>query len=445
MGGLESNVTTDWHQIAYQSLRIDWADVANSAHPRPVFAAIICVVLVCVCIYFAVAPSPVRLTHAANTVLVRRHSRTSSKVATNVPLSSLVRSACPSLAHGRFFPTPWLVSGHLQTLYAGLVSKFPELRANYDRELFDLPDGGLIAIDWNKNHKDMPATSPILILLHGLAGGSRETYICDLVPYALRDNYRVAALNFRGCGNTEITTPQLYSAAHTADLRALINHIHQSYPLAPLVGIGFSLGANILLKYVGEESTKCPLIACVSVANPYDLNLGINGLHSSFIGKQLYSKVMTQSLIGIYKRHRNMFEKNPQHPQFSDPLSPNQILNAKYLPDFDEAATRRVFGYRTVSEYYRMGSSAQYIPDLAIPTLMLSDLDDPIALSSSIPLADALGNPYVILATTRNGGHLGWFEGIFFPKRWFPTPVMEFVNALVEVNFHAVVAYTNQV
>ncbi|KAI8606921.1 Alpha/Beta hydrolase protein, partial [Chytriomyces sp. MP71] len=231
-----------------------------------------------------------------------------------------------------------------------------------------------------------------------------------------------------------IQTPQLYSGSYTDDVRLIIRHIHERNPASTLIGAGFSLGANILMKYVGEEGERCLLSSAVSVANPFDLHLGLVGLHSTWLGKEVYSKVMTRSLIDIYKRHRNKFEKSPDHPTHSGPIESHKILKARYLPDFDELATRRIFGFRSVSEYYRMGSSAQYLPDVRIPCLLLSDLDDPIAQRSAIPVADVLGNPYLVLATTRCGGHIGWFEGWVVPTRWFPTPVMEFVNAIVDVS-----------
>ncbi|KAJ3262715.1 hypothetical protein HDU77_000231 [Chytriomyces hyalinus] len=399
----------------------------SSVRSDPLMLA--CLAVVLTALYLLAMPSTPRITHARDTVQLLVTQRDKH---TRVSLAALVKSQCPSLKRP-FYPTPLLFNGHMQTFWAAAISKMPDLRADYDREMLDLPDGGLVAIDWAPRfHTELPSNSPIIIMLHGLAGGSRETYVLDFVPHALKHGYRVAALNFRGCGGVEIQTPQLYSGSFTDDVRHIVKYIHQQNPLAPLVGVGFSLGANILMKYVGEEGKNCLLTTAVSVGNPFDLHIGLAFLHSTWIGKELYSKVMTQSLIQIYKKHQNRFEKSPNHPTHTGPIQTSKILNAKYLPDFDELATRRVFGFRSVSEYYRMGSSAQYIPDVAIPTLLLSDLDDPIAVREAIPVADVLQNPNIILAVTQRGGHLGWFEGIFAPKRWFPTPVIEYVNAVVQ-------------
>jgi predicted alpha/beta-fold hydrolase len=106
-----------------------------------------------------------------------------------------------------------------------------------------------------------------------------------------------------------------------------------------------------------------------------------------------------------------------------------QIESSKIITEFDEAVTRRVFGFRTVHEYYRKGSSAQYVPDIEIPGLLFSALDDPIAHQEAIPVHEVWGNPNIILATTSKGGHIGWFTGFFRPQRWFAKPVGDFFHA----------------
>ncbi|KAI9350295.1 Alpha/Beta hydrolase protein [Obelidium mucronatum] len=301
-----------------------------------------------------------------------------------------------------------------------------------------MPDGGVVAIDWAVP-EDVDKTSLIVILFHGLAGGSNETYICEQTFSLLEKGHTVACLNYRGSNGLPLKTPQLYAGSYTADVRLIIKHIKQAHPQSPLIGVGYSLGANILVKYVGEEGAHCPLIACVSVANPFDFNVGINFLHSSFLGR-LYSRIMTRELVSIFNQHLHMFpsslDSSSRTVGFEDtpPVSPTKVKSSRFLTDFDEQLTRRVFGYRTVNEFYRMGGSAQYIPDVRIPTLLLNALDDPVALSNAIPVADIVANPFTILATTRCGGHLGWFESLFGfgtgYKRWFTRPVLEFVEAI---------------
>ncbi|KAJ3130790.1 hypothetical protein HK100_007480 [Physocladia obscura] len=373
----------------------------------------------------------VTLTHAADTALIGVFDGT--KVI-KTPLLALIRRKCPALIKGTFRPTAWLKGGHIQTIWAAILQKIPDSRVKYDREILDLPDGGIVAIDWAPlNHREMPKDSPIIVLMHGLSGGSFETYIQDQIPGALANGYRVAALNYRGCGGIEIRTPKLYGGSYTEDVRQILKYIHAKNPVSLLVGIGYSLGANILLKAVGEDGDKTPLVCAISVANPYDLNLCLNFLHNSVVGR-VYSRALTKAILEVFSNHLHVFKKNPNFHSHSAPIDVSQVMRAKFVNDFDEAASRRMFGFRSVSEFYRMGGCAQYIPDIKIPTLLLSDLDDPIAIRAAIPYADVIQNPLVLLATTRGGGHIGWFQGMFFPKRWFPEPVMQFAKAMIDAH-----------
>ncbi|ORY48247.1 alpha/beta-hydrolase [Rhizoclosmatium globosum] len=376
--------------------------------------------------------------HARETVGILHNDKHFDKLKlkpTRTQLHSIVVKQCPALK--KFTPTPLLFNGHLQTAAAGVISKLPYKKPDYKREVLTLPDGGLVAIDWATPLEPTP-DAPIIILFHGLAGGSNEPYICETALAALEQGYRVAALNYRGSNNLSLTTPQIYAGSYTEDVRLIVRHIKSKNSTCPLIGIGYSLGANIILKYVGEEGSNCPLLTAVSVANPHDFNLGINLLHSTFLGR-FYSRIMTHELINIFNKHAHMFEnKDVQAPLQSEPISPTKVKSASFLHDFDEHLTRRVFGYRSVNEFYRMGGSAQYVPDVAIPMLFLNSSDDPIALNTAVPVADVLQNPHIVLAMTKCGGHIGWFESLFgFGKgyrRWFVKPVLQYVKAIVDAH-----------
>ncbi|KAJ3348252.1 hypothetical protein HDU83_001439 [Entophlyctis luteolus] len=348
----------------------------------------------------------------------------------HVRLADLVHTECPSLRAG-FTATPWLASGHLQTVYTRVWASECD-NVHYAREPISLPDGGVVAIDWAPlDHRNLPPTTPIIVLLHGIGGGSRDKYILDMIPEILKRGYKAAALNSRGCNGLEIETPQIYSGSWTSDVRAMIHHIRSKFGTdTPIVGVGFSLGANIMTKYVGEDSNRCVLDALVSVANPYDFLVTSSFLEATWIGREVYSRAMANSVVSVFKKHANMlFSKMPN--SFSSPMSLSTVTNVQYLREFDQHVTRSMFGYRSASEYYRSASSVQYLADISIPSLLLSDLDDPIALRPSVPYDDVRANPNIVLALTRRGGHIGWFEGWIKPRRWFPKPILEFSQAII--------------
>ncbi|KAJ3046088.1 hypothetical protein HDV00_003838 [Rhizophlyctis rosea] len=293
--------------------------------------------------------------------------------------------------------------------------------------MLHLPDGGNIAVDWCPGPSVKPFDeTPCVVICHGLTGGSHEDYVQNLVEVVTRTRgYRAVVCNFRGCAKTELTSMHLYSAGYTDDLDYAVEYISRKLPNAPLFGVGFSLGANVILKYVGECGSSCRFVGAASIGNPFDLLASSHALHRTWIGRYLYSWTLAQSLIQMFRRHMHHFVNASEFDM-------EQIMKARSIIEFDDQVTRRAFKYRTVHEYYRRGSSAQYVPDVAIPTLLLSALDDPVASSEAIPYYEAMSNPHVLLATTDRGGHLGWFEGIW-PRRWFAEPVTQFATVVIEV------------
>ncbi|KAJ8323450.1 hypothetical protein QVD99_005160 [Batrachochytrium dendrobatidis] len=394
--------------------------------------------------------SPVKLQMPQRPASIRRWNPQTCQVE-SIPFDTLVQSTCPHLATAGlnvFHPHPLLPGGHLQTMYAAIYKRTSAQSVKYSREIVDMPDGGIISLDWhfpNSGSDDLQAgfdslngttisstKQPLLMVLHGLTGGSHETYVQDIVEEVALSGVSSVVMNFRGCSKTPLTSPQLYSGAWTGDLAHCIRHIQSKVPNSSLVGCGFSLGSNILVKYIGETGLNCPLVGAVSVGNPFDLLGGMRALQRSWIGHNIYSPTMTKNLSKLFNSHAHNFKDAKE-------LDLDGIRDAKSIIDFDEACTRRAFNYHTAEDYYRDASSAQYVPSIAIPTLMLSAKDDPVSSSELWPWRECLYNPHVILATTSRGGHLGWFEAkwsnVLSPaRRWFAKPVGEFISCIFKAD-----------
>ncbi|KAI9209501.1 Alpha/Beta hydrolase protein [Polychytrium aggregatum] len=385
-------------------------------------------------IYMQIVRSPVVLTHAHETIHIPIVDPDTHRIR-RMPLSEFVKKHCPGLYGPKavYHPTLWLSNGHLQTIFTSFYNDKMK-NANYfnngfryERDHLQLPDGGNIALDWCPGPNRHPFDeTPIVVILHGLTGGSHESYIKDLVREVTKgpQYYRCVVVNFRGCAGTKLTTSQLYCAAYTGDIKFALDYIRRKCPESPLIGIGFSLGANIILKAVGEMGSDCPFIAAISVGNPYDLLISSRALHRSLVGK-IYSAAMTVSLKSLFRSHIDAIKDQ-------ELIDPDHVLKARRITDFDDRATRIAFRYRTVDEYYRLGSSAPHIPNVRVPLLCLHAIDDPIAHKEALPYHEIRSNPYAILATTQQGGHLGWWSGNFTIKRWFPGPVHEFITAMFE-------------
>ncbi|KAI9486060.1 MAG: Alpha/Beta hydrolase protein [Benjaminiella poitrasii] len=374
--------------------------------------------------------SQVKLFHNSNPVEICLPNAGNRKIA----LTDYISETCPSLVGPKavYNPTPYLFNGHLQTGYASYYNHSPTVNAvTYERELVDTPDGGTFALDWTRTKEDLEKyETPTLVVLHGLTGGSHESYIRCLLEVVTFPpfNYRAVVMNSRGCANSEITTPQMYSGGYTDDLRVAIAYIQKRLPPGtPLVGIGFSLGSNILVKYLGEEGEKTPLKAAISVANPFDFKLSMARLNESYLGRKVYSAKMAQNLKRTFARHMDVLVKGGK-------INPDEVMAAQTIREFDEACTRKMFDYSTVNQYYQDASSRRLIEDVKIPLLCLNALDDPVATAECIPYDKIEANPNIVLATTDYGGHLGWFENIRYPTRWVVKPLTEFIVAMFQAH-----------
>ncbi|CAO3629636.1 unnamed protein product [Mucor hiemalis] len=350
---------------------------------------------------------------------------------TSVPFHDYLAQSCPSLfgPDARFTPTPYLRSGHLQTMYSSIYDgSSTKNDITYERQILEFDNGGVASLDWTVPLTPLPENTPTVVVLHGLTGGSHENYIRGLLQIICRPpiNYRAVVYNARGCGFTNVNTPQLFNASITSDIREALRHIQKQVgEHTPLIGIGFSLGSNILVKYLGEEMEKTPLIAAISVGNPYDLLSSGKVIDQGFFTRKVYSYRMAQNLKNIFLRNKDVMMTHGE-------IVLEEVVAAKTIREYDDACTKKMSNYTTVNNYYRDGSCARVIEHVRVPLLCINALDDPVSVHHCIPVDEIKVNPYIILAATKHGGHLGWFEHTFRPSRWVDKPISEFIVAMFQ-------------
>ncbi|WCJ18477.1 alpha/beta-Hydrolases superfamily protein [Euphorbia peplus] len=340
-----------------------------------------------------------------------------------------VASKC-SVLHGRFCPTPWLSSPHLQTTFLSLCGKSPTF--SYTRRLFKATDGGTLALDWltpaaveegvsNKSDALLQdEKAPIVIVTPGLTSDSSAAYIKNIAFAMARKGWNVVVCNHRGLGGIPITSDCFYSAGWTEDLRSIIEHIHSQYPEAPLYAVGTSIGANILVKYLGEQGLEIPLTGAAAVCSPFDLLVCDRFMNRRFVQK-LYNRALAIGLQGYAQLH---------HAVMSRLIDWESVKLSRYLRDFDKHATRVLAKFETVDTYYRRSSCVNFIGNVSVPLLCISALDDPVCSREAIPWDECRANENIILATTEHGGHLAYYEGITANSMWWVRAVDEFLQVL---------------
>ncbi|KAK4032731.1 Alpha/Beta hydrolase protein [Parachaetomium inaequale] len=354
---------------------------------------------------------------------------------------------------------PLLFNGNLQTMWTAVKEHGPPIY--YRRRIFDADHKtytGTFTVDFAVDpHQDVeeslpPRTAffseddfakigsddsrPMLIVLHGLSGGSHEIYLRHAIAPLVMDggDWEVCVVNARGCANSKVTSGVLFNARATWDVRQVINWARQTFPNRPLFGLGFSLGANILTNYVGEEGANCPLKAAISVGNPFDLEVANKALQRTMLGK-VYSRVMGTNMKKLINTHKDAVL---QHTN----LNYDRIQNVTYLHEFDREVQTVTWGYPTENAYYRDASSSDAVLAIRIPFLAISALDDPIAVYDAIPFQEFTQNPYTVLVTTSLGGHLSWFE--IGGGRWHARPICNFLNHMAtEINLDAIIPNAN--
>eukprot|EP00850_Spirogloea_muscicola_P003263 SM000013S26432 [mRNA] locus=s13:381294:386850:- [translate_table: standard] len=342
------------------------------------------------------------------------------------PDSHVAKAVLPhcSELYKKIWLTPWLCSPHFQTAFLHFAVHAPSI--DYRRELLKTPDGGTLALDW----ADPPAggkeglhagsdRTPVVVLVPGLTSDSQSGYILQTVKGLLQLGWQVLVTNHRGLGGVSLTSDTFYNAGWTEDLRCIINHVRELKPNGAVVAVGTSLGANILVKYLGEEGSNTPLLAAATVGNPWDLLVCDRWMHRKHLQK-FYNAALAIGLKGFANLHKDIFSRIANW---------DYLFQSQTIREFDDRITRICGNFETVDTYYRKSSCAPYVSGVGIPLLCISALDDPICTKEAIPWDECRANPNVILVTTQAGGHLAYLEGITAHTMWWMSPMFKFLAA----------------
>ncbi|MCO5610589.1 hypothetical protein L7F22_064828 [Adiantum nelumboides] len=349
------------------------------------------------------------------------------------PTSSIASQVLPQcrILFQRYLPTPWLCSSHLQTAFLHFFGRPPQFE--YHRKLCRTPDGGTIALDWlfpkpgtesgkavSSFEHDRMRETRIVVVIPGLTSDSADAYVKHLAHSLAVSGWRVVIANHRGLGGVPITSNQFYNAGWTEDLRRIISHVHQAYPTAPIFAVGTSIGANILVKYLGEEGDSTPLGGAAAICCPWDLLVCDRFICREWV-QRFYDKILAFGLRSYAAVHQMVLS------QIADW---DLISKSRSVRDFDNHCTCVVGQYETVDTYYRKNSSAAYLHSVSVPLFCLSALDDPVCTKEAIPWDECRVNANVVLGITKHGGHLAFFEGLTANSIWWVRATTEFLENL---------------
>lgn len=296
----------------------------------------------------------------------------------------------------QFKPAWWLRNSHLQTLWPVLLRKrklHPAIHLM--RERLELPDGDFLDLDWvNKD-----AQGPIIILLHGFEGSIQSHYAKGMLNAMHQQGWRCVFMHFRGCSGEDNRLQRGYHSGDTSDLAYLVNSLQFQEPHTPLAAIGYSLGGNILLKWLGETGSMNPLKAAIAISVPFELKKAATRVQAGF--SRFYQWYFLHCLLKRLQR---------KHAKVPAPVDLSAVNRVHSLREFDEVFTAPVYGFHDAEEYYASASSRQYLRFIQVPTLLLHAKDDPFMTADVVPLNDEL-SPYVKMELCEKGGHVGFVAG----------------------------------
>lgn len=323
-------------------------------------------------------------------------------------------------APGAFHPAPLLGHPDAQTIFANLWR--PRPGPPVARERWELPDGDFLDLD---RATGLPPGAPVAVLCHGLEGSSEAPYVRGLARALHRRGVAALCLNFRSCGPELNRLPRTYHSGETSDLGHVVERLAAERPGRPVVVAGFSLGGNVVVKYLGEQGDRRPdaLRGGAAISVPFDLAASGRVLDGPGAITWLYRQRFMRSLV------RKALAKARQHPGRYDPAA---VARATTFAEFDELVTAAVHGFASRADYYARASSGQFVAGVRRPLLLLSAADDPLVPERSHPLAAARGNPAVTFTVTPRGGHTAFVDGSpLRPGFWAERAAADYLAALV--------------
>jgi predicted alpha/beta-fold hydrolase len=323
------------------------------------------------------------------------------------------------LYHSKFKAAWWLSNPHLQTVAAKWLRR-KESVFTLD-ETIELPDDDFVDIAWTER-PDSSTRRPIVVILHGLEGSVDSHYAIGMLKAIKQQGWIGLLMHFRGCSGRPNRKGRSYHSGDTGDLEHLTSLLLQRYPLCPLSIVGFSLGGNVLTRYLAKHSNN-PFLAAVVICAPLHLascskriNQGMSKFYQKYLLNQL--KKSTQQKISL---------------KLLSEISAQQVSNIKNMREFDQIITAPLNGFHSADDYYEQVSGSYVLPKIKQPCLLIHAADDPFLSHQHIVPAQALPET-MQFEICRQGGHVGFITGNnpLQPKYWLeqrvPAYLAEHIN-----------------
>jgi len=320
----------------------------------------------------------------------------------------------PLIASSIYRP-PWrLANGHLLTILPVLFRRVTPITC--ERERIETPDGDFLDLDWNREQH----SESLVIITHGLEGNSANASVQGMAAAFHRTGWDTLAWNLRGCSGEMNHLLRTYHSGAWEDLQCVINHASGAYRQIAL--IGFSIGGNLTLKYLGDHGTSInPAIkGAVAFSVPCDLASSALALES-----RINSIYMNHFLRDLRRKIRE------KAAAFPEGISTEGLNHIRTFREFDGAYTAPLNGFLSAEDYWARASSKPSLTGITVPTLLVNALNDPFLGPECFPRQEVESNPHLYLELPESGGHLGFIT--LGNEYWSETRAVEFCRRVLGV------------
>ena len=322
----------------------------------------------------------------------------------------------------KFVPAWWLPDGHSQTLWR----KFsPPATISQRRQRIELKDGDFIDVDWASAAEiEHSPDKTIVFILHGLCGCSSSPYIVALQSLLNANGIASLAMNFRGCSGEFNRLARAYHSGGSEDVEEVFGKILEQYPEHNYVFVGYSLGANVLLKWLGEIQAHPRIKKAVAVSTPFSLENCSKAMLKG--ASRFYGSYFVRRLLSDFNAKQKHFEATDKAEQAQQIKDLGAAQNIATIWEFDDKITAPLHGFTGAEDYYRKCSSLGFLDAIGSETLLIQSLNDPLIPGNSIPDSKMLA-PQVKLQLTQKGGHVGFISGN--SGNWLEQTILTFIQA----------------
>ncbi|MEJ2142369.1 MAG: hydrolase [Gammaproteobacteria bacterium] len=305
----------------------------------------------------------------------------------------------------------WCSNPHCQTIFPTFFRKPVQIELNEERLI--TADNDFLDIAYPDDND-----GDLVLVFHGLEGSLQSHYSRGMLKALYDTGLYPVFMHFRGCSGEANKTTRRYYSAETSDPTFLLDTFQQRYPERNIYAVGFSLGGNMLLKWLNDLGEQTPIQKAVAISVPFDLSIcdkrlqhGLSRIYLKHLLDRLHEGIRLKYDAGLF------------------PHNYKKAMNSKTFWEFDEYATAPLHGFEGADDYYAKCSSKFYLENVHTPTLIIQAKDDPFITADALPSKNTFSSA-ITLELTDKGGHVGFISGNnpFNPEYWAEQRTVEFFN-----------------